>query len=185
MRRAVLLVLSGLVVVYAQKAPKQTLVKTQKTSMTRDQELQLGKEAASQVEREMEVVSNPEIEGWLNQIGQRLAKAPEANAYPYYFKLVNEPSINAFALPGGPMYVHTGLLQAADTEGEVAGVLAHEMSHVALRHGAAQMGKQQTLGTVFGLAGGAVGMVTTGANGECGMLCQLGQLAWVWAATRC
>jgi beta-barrel assembly-enhancing protease len=175
MRRAVLLILSLFVAVYAQKAPKQTVVKAQKTSMTRDQELQLGKEAAGQVEREMEVVNNPEIEGWLNQIGQRLAKAPEANAYPYYFKLVNEPSINAFALPGGPMYVHTGLLQAADTEGEVAGVLAHEMSHVALRHGAAQMGKQQTLGTVFGLAGAAVGMVTTGSNGECGMLCQLGQ----------
>src|SRR4051812_33722487 len=176
MRRAVFLVLSVLVVVYAQKAPKQTLVKTQKTSMTRDQELQLGKEAASQVEREMEVVSNPEIEGWLNQIGQRLAKAPEANAYPYYFKLVNEPSINAFALPGGPMYVHTGLLQAADTEGEVAGGLAHEMSHVALRHGAAQMGRQQTWGTVFGIAGAAAGTVTAGPGGECGMLCQLGQM---------
>jgi predicted Zn-dependent protease len=115
MRRAVLLLLSLFVAMYAQKAPKQTVVKTQKTSMTRDEELQVGKEAASQVEREMEVVKNPEIEGWLNQIGQRLAKAPEANAYPYYFKLVNEPSINAFALPGGPMYVHTGLLQAADT----------------------------------------------------------------------
>src|SRR3954462_3644649 len=175
MRRAVFLVLSVLVVVYAQKAPKQTLVKTQKTSMTRDQELQLGKEAASQVEREMEVVSNPEIEGWLNQIGQRLAKAPEANAYPYYFKVVNEPSVNAFALPGGPMYVHTGLLQAADSEGEVAGVLAHEMSHVALRHGAAQMGKQQTWGTVFGLAGAAAGMVTR-SGGECGMLCQAAQM---------
>ena len=112
MRRAWVLVLSIAFEVSAQKAPKQTEVKVQKTSITRDQELQLGKDAASGVEREMEVVQNPEIERWLNQIGQRLAKAPEANAYPYYFKLVNEPSINAFALPGGPMYVHTGLLQA-------------------------------------------------------------------------
>src|SRR5262249_17983659 len=152
------------------KPQKQVEVKIQKTSMTRDQEIQLGKEAASQVEREMEVVQNPEIESWLNQIGQSLAKAPQANAYPYYFKLVNEPSINAFALPGGPMYVHTGLLQAADNEGEVVGVLAHEMSHVALRHGAAQMGKQQTWGTVFGIAGAAAGAV------QCGMLCQIGQM---------
>jgi len=174
MRRALLLVVSISFAAYAQKAPAQAVVKVQKASLTRDQELQLGKEAASAVEREMEVVQNPEIEGWLNQIGQRLAKTPEANAYPYYFKLVNEPSINAFALPGGPMYVHTGLLQAADTEGEVVGVLAHEMSHVALRHGAAQMGKQQTWGTVFGLAGTALGAVTT-AKGQCGMLCQLGQ----------
>ena len=176
MRRALILVVSINLVALAQKTPKQTEVKIQKTSMTREQEMQLGKEAASSVEREMEVVHNPEMEGWLNQIGGRLAKAPQANAYPYYFKLINEPSINAFALPGGPMYVHTGLLQAADTEDEVAGVLAHEMSHVALRHGAAQMGKQQTWGTLFGLAGAAIGMATTSSGGQCGMLCQLGQL---------
>ena len=176
MLRAVLLVLSLSFSMYAQRAPKQTVVKVQNTSMTREQEIQLGKESAGQVEREMEGVNNPQIESWLNQIGQRLAKAPEANAYPYQFKVVNEPSINAFALPGGPMYVHTGLLQAADTEGEVAGVRAHEMSHVALRHGAAQMRKQQTWGTVFGLAGAALGVVTTGSGGECGMLCQLGQM---------
>ena len=72
------------------------------------------------------------------------------------------------------MYVHTGLLQAADSEGEVAGVLAHEMSHVALRHGAAQMSKQQTLGTLFGVLGAAAGALT-GQNGQCGMLCQITQ----------
>src|SRR5947209_9973849 len=163
------------VAVPQKKPARQQEVKIQKTSLTRDQELQLGKEAAAQVEREMEVVKSPEVESWLNQIGQRLAKTPQANAYPYYFKLVNEDSINAFALPGGPMYVHTGLLKAADTEDEVAGVLAHEMSHVPLRHGAAQMGKQQTWGTGLGVAGAAVGMVTTDSSGACGMLCQLGQ----------
>ena len=160
----------------AQRPAKQVEVKVQRTSLTRDQELQLGKEAAAQVEREMEVVQNPEIESWLNQIGQRLAKTPQSNAYPYYFKLVNEDSINAFALPGGPMYVHTGLIKAATNEGEVAGVLAHEMSHVALRHGAAQLGKQQTWGTLFGLAGAALGAATSSPSGECGMLCQLGEL---------
>jgi beta-barrel assembly-enhancing protease len=176
MTRAWVLIL-GLVSLplFAQKG-KQIEVKTQKSSITREQEMQLGKEAAAQVEREMEIVKNQEIESWLNQIGQRLAKAPQANAYPYYFKLVNEPSINAFALPGGPMYVHTGLLDAADNEGEVAGVLAHEMSHVALRHGVAQMGKQQTWGTLFGLAGAAIGMATTDADGQCGLLCQIGGL---------
>jgi Zn-dependent protease with chaperone function len=176
MMRTAVLSLSFAYVLFGQKPPKQAEVKIQKTSMTRDQEMALGKEAAAQVEREMEVVHNPEIETWLNKIGQSLAKAPQANAYPYYFKLVNEPSINAFALPGGPMYVHTGLLQAAETEGEVTGVLAHEMSHVALRHGAAQMGKQQTWGTVFGLAGAALGSVTAGSDGNCGMLCQVGQM---------
>jgi len=175
-RRVLALIISVPLVLCAQKATRQAEVKIQKTSLTRDQEIQLGKEAAAQVEREMEVVHNAEVEAWLNRIGQGLAKTPQANAYPYYFKLVNEDSINAFALPGGPMYVHTGLLKAADTEGEVAGVLAHEMSHVALRHGAAQMGKQQTWGTLFGVLGTAVGVATGGSNGECGMLCQAGQL---------
>ena len=175
MTRAWILILGLSLPLFAQKG-KQVEVKTQKSSITREQEMQLGKEAAAQVEREMEIVKNQEIETWLNTIGQRLAKAPQSNAYPYYFKLVNEPSINAFALPGGPMYVHTGLLAAADNEGEVAGVLAHEMSHVALRHGVAQMGKQQTWGTLFGLAGAAIGMATTSADGQCGMLCQIGGL---------
>lgn len=156
-------------------ASRQTEVKVQKTSITRDQEIQLGKEAAAQVEREMEVVQNKEVEAWLNQIGQQLAKTPQANSYPYYFKLINEDSINAFALPGGPMYVHTGLIKAADSEGEVAGVLAHEMSHVALRHGAAQMSKQQTWGSILGAAVAAAGVITS-QNGQCGMLCQVTQI---------
>ena len=156
---------------YSQKTLKQTEVKVQRTSLSRDQETQLGKQFAGQVEREMEVVHNPEIERWLNQIGQNLAKTPQANAYPYYFKLVNDDSINAFALPGGPMYVHTGLLKAADSEGEVAGVLAHEMSHVALRHSAAQISKQQTYGTLFQIVGLAAGTLTSDQNGQCGMVC--------------
>lgn len=160
---------------YSQKPPKQTQVNVQKTSLSRDQEMQLGKQFAGQVEREMEVVHNPEIEKWLNQIGQNLAKTPQANAYPYYFKLVNDDSINAFALPGGPMYVHTGLLKAADSEGEVAGVLAHEMSHVALRHSAAQISKQQTYGTLFQIVGLAAGTLTADQNGQCGMVCQITQ----------
>jgi len=158
----------------AAKPAKQAEVKIQKTSLSRDQEIQLGKEAAIQVEREQEIIHTPEIEHWLNQIGQTLARTPQANAYPYYFKLINDDSINAFALPGGPMYVHTGLLKNADTEGEVADVLAHEMSHVALRHAAAQIGKQQTLGTLFEVLGAAAGTLT-GQNGQCGMLCQITQ----------
>ena len=121
----------------------------------------------------MELVQNPEIEAWLNRIGQRLAQQPQANSYPYYFKVINEDSINAFALPGGPMYVHTGLIKAADNEGQVAGVLAHEMSHVALRHGASQMSKAQTWQTIFGVVGAAAGIA---GGGQCGLLCQAVQI---------
>ncbi len=159
----------------SQRPVRQADVQVQKTSLSRDQELQIGKQFAGQVEREMEVVHNAEVEKWLNQIGQNLARTPEANAYPYYFKLVNDDSINAFALPGGPMYVHTGLLKAADSEGEVAGVLAHEMSHVALRHGAAQITKQQRYGALFSVLGAVGGTLTADQNGNCGLLCQITQ----------
>jgi len=158
----------------AEKKPKQRDVKIQKTSLSRDQEIELGKQAAAEVERELEVIKNPEIEGWLNKIGQNLAKTRQANAYPYYFKLVNEDSINAFALPGGPMFVHTGLIKAADNEGQVAGVLGHEMSHVALRHGAAQMGRANTWQTILGAAGAASGIVGGGAGQLIGMAVNTG-----------
>ncbi|HEV2485599.1 MAG TPA: M48 family metallopeptidase [Terracidiphilus sp.] len=164
---------------YSQKVPKQADVRVQNTSLSRDQEIEIGKQYASQVEREVEVIHNPEVEQWLNQIGQNLARTPQANAYPYYFKLVNDDSINAFALPGGPMYVNTGLLKAADSEGEVAGVLAHEMSHVALRHGAAQITKQQRYGMLFQVIGLAAGTLTTDQNGQCGLICQISQAGTV------
>lgn len=183
MKRMLLVLASAVVLVStvpicanAQYSSRQVKVNVQKTSLSRDQEIQIGKQAAAQVERESEIIHNAEVEAWLNQIGQRLAKTPQARDYPYYFKLVNDDSINAFALPGGPMYVNTGLIKAADNEAEVAGVLAHEMSHVALRHGAAQISKQQTYGALFGILGAAAGTITTGQNGECGFLCQMSQL---------
>jgi Zn-dependent protease with chaperone function len=151
---------------------KQREVKIQKSSISRDQEIDLGKQAAAEVEKALEVVKNREIEAWLNKIGQKLAQTPQANNYPYYFKLINEDSINAFALPGGPMYVHTGLIKAADNEGQVVGVLAHEMSHVALRHGVSQMSKQNTWKTILGVAGAAAGMA--GGGGLIGQAVNIG-----------
>jgi hypothetical protein len=73
--------------------------------------------------------------------------------FQYYFKIVNARDINAFALPGGPMYVNRGMIEAARTEGEMAGVMAHELSHVALRHGTAQATKAQKYGLLAGILG--------------------------------
>ena len=94
--------------------------------------------------------------------GQRLAQAiPSEFQHPqfrYTFDVVNVSDLNAFALPGGPMYINRGMLQAAKNEGEVAGVLAHEISHVALRHGTAQAGKATPyqVGSVLGQIAGAI-----------------------------
>lgn len=95
---------------------------------SKDQDIQLGKEAAAQIEREVPVLNNPEMERWLAELAKPLISQPEAGDYPYTFKWVNDPNINAFALPGGPVYMNTGLLTHADNEGQVVGVLAHEIS---------------------------------------------------------
>jgi Zn-dependent protease with chaperone function len=108
---------------------------------SKEQDIQLGKEAAAQIEKEVEIVNDKELTEYIASIGRKLAAQPQADNYPYTFKVVNDKSINAFALPGGPAYVHTGLIAAADNEAQIAGVLAHEIVHVALRHGTNQVSK--------------------------------------------
>jgi predicted Zn-dependent protease len=123
----------------------------------KQQDIELGREAAAQISKEYTIVRNGELSGYLTRIGQRLASQPLAADYPYTFTLVHENSINAFALPGGPTFVHTGLLLAAGNEAELAGVMAHEIAHVALRHGTNQASKAMGLQLAAGLLGGAVG----------------------------
>lgn len=137
---------------------------------SKEQDVQMGAEYAAQVEREMPVVDNAELNKWIRTVGEKLAKAPEADKYPYSFKVVYDPSINAFALPGGPTFTHTGLILAADNEAQLAGVLAHEISHVALRHGTNQASKAQLLQLPAMLGGQMLG----GKGGLTGMLAQLG-----------
>lgn len=108
---------------------------------SRDQDIQLGREAAVEIEKQVTVLSDPELENYVRRIGEKLAATPEAGGFPYSFKIVHDNSINAFALPGGPTYLHTGLLAAAENEAQVAGVVAHEIAHVALRHGTNQLSK--------------------------------------------
>jgi Zn-dependent protease with chaperone function len=135
-----------------------------------EQDIQLGKESADEVRKTMPMVNNAELNGYLNRIGARLAKSKRAGGYPYTFEVVNDPSINAFALPGGPMFVHTGLLTAADNESQIAGVLAHEISHVALRHGTSNVSKANLIQLPAMLGGSMLG----NKGGIWGTLGQLG-----------
>lgn len=136
---------------------------------SKEQDVQLGKESAAEVEKKMKVVDNPELQAYIGTVGRKLTSSADAGEFPYSFKVVVDKSINAFALPGGPMYIHTGLLAAADNESQMAGVMAHEVSHVALRHGTNQASKQQMLQLPAMLAGQA-----TGSGGLLGTLSQLG-----------
>jgi len=110
---------------------------------SRQQDIQLGQEAAQQVRQKSQVVQNQFLQDYVNQVGQRLANTPEArqSEFPFTFTVINDPSVNAFALPGGPMFIHTGLLKDVDNEAQLAGVMGHEMSHVILRHGTNQASK--------------------------------------------
>jgi beta-barrel assembly-enhancing protease len=122
---------------------------------------------AQQVRQSLDVVNNQNLQNYVQTLGQKLASTPSAGEFPYEFTLINDPSINAFALPGGPIFLHTGLIQNADNEGQVAGVVAHEIAHVRLRHGTNQASRANLLEIPAVLAGAVLGQ---GAGAEIGRL---------------
>jgi beta-barrel assembly-enhancing protease len=122
-----------------------------------EQDVEIGRQSAVEAERQLPMLKNGNVDRYLNKIVSKLAaKAPGAR-YPYAIKAVNASEINAFALPGGPMYVNRGLFEAARSEAELAGVLAHEMAHVALRHGTHQASKAYLGQAGLGILGGLLG----------------------------
>jgi predicted Zn-dependent protease len=112
-----------------------------------EKEIALGKQLAQQVERQSKVVNDPVVSEYVNRIGQNLVRNSDAKV-PFTIKVIEDPSVNAFALPGGFFFVQTGLILKADTEAELAGVMAHEIAHVAARHGT----RQATRGEIAQLA---------------------------------
>jgi Zn-dependent protease with chaperone function len=149
----------------------QTVVKPPKNKYTPKQDVEFGREAAAEVRKEYPVIKDERIARYLGKLGDRLVAAAPAelkeSVYEYSFTPVNLKEINAFALPGGPMFVHRGMFDAAASEGEVVGVMAHELSHVLLRHGTANVSKAQNpwlqLGQIAGALGGAVVGGTAGS----------------------
>ncbi len=135
-------------------------------------DVKLGSDAAREVEKQFPIINDQDANDYLQRIGDRLTgsipRQFDQPAFNYRFKWVNASDLNAFALPGGPMYVNRGMLESAKNEGELAGVMAHEISHVALRHATAQATKQgsakNTLGTIGLILGGAILGGQTGAQ---------------------
>ena len=106
-----------------------------------DQDVSIGRNAAAQTEQQLPMLRDEAVEGYVNAIVRRLAGSAPGPRFGYRARVVNAPDINAFALPGGYIYVNRGLIEAARTENELAGVIAHEMAHVAERHGTEQVTK--------------------------------------------
>ena len=140
----------------------QSVIKAPDNKYTLAQDVELGRKAAGEVEQQLPMLRDEDVTSFVSSIGRRIVDAipPEFRhaEFHYSFQVVNVREINAFALPGGPMYVNRGMIQAARTEGEVAGVMAHELSHVALRHGTAQATKatKYEIGTLLGAVVGSI-----------------------------
>ncbi|HTR35967.1 MAG TPA: M48 family metallopeptidase [Bryobacteraceae bacterium] len=145
---------------------------------TPQQDIQMGREASKEVGRQMAIVRNSELDAYLNRILQKLERSEYARTlirnnergalFPFSIHAIYDKNINAFALPGGPIYINTGSIVAADNEAQLAGVIAHEMSHVVLRHSTNQVSKRNLVELPALLAGAVTG------DSLMGQLAQLG-----------
>ena len=134
-----------------------------------EQDIQLGRDVSRQAEQQLRMLNDPRVDNYLNHLGEKLSTHAPGYSYPYQYKCVNDSAINAFALPGGFVYINRGAIEAADNEAQLAGVLAHETSHVALRHGTNQATKANAWQVPLGLLGALAGENSIG-----GLLTQMG-----------
>ncbi|MDQ2839912.1 MAG: M48 family metallopeptidase [Acidobacteriota bacterium] len=138
-----------------------------KNDYSPEQQIQLGQKAAQQVYKEMPVLpdSSP-VTRYIQQLGSKLTAYAPGYKWPYNFHVANVTEINAFALPGGTVFVNLGTIQAAETEAELAGVMAHEISHVVLQHSVCNAAKEQKVGLIAGIGQIAAGVLLGGAVGQ-------------------
>lgn len=117
-----------------------------------EEEWQLGAQLAQDVARQVRLNNDPAVNAYVQEMGRRIVAqaAPPFNQLPWHFHVVQDDAINAFAIPGGHVYVHTGLINNADNAAELAGVMAHEISHVLARHSTEQLSRQYGLSVIAG-----------------------------------
>jgi hypothetical protein len=140
--------------------------------MSREQQQALGMEVAAQVYQQMPVLPDNSLETqYVRQLGQKLVSTiPQEYSWPFEFHVIPQKEINAFALPGGQMFINIGTITAAKNEAELAGVMGHEMAHVYMQHSAKQASKAQTTSLIAGIAGAVLGGVGGGTLGQLGQM---------------
>jgi predicted Zn-dependent protease len=131
-------------------------------------EIALGRQAQQEVRRQVPELRDSVVSAYIENLGRRIAARADGPRYPYSFDVANQREINAFALPGGPIWINRGAIDAAQNEAQLAGVLAHEVAHVANRHAADQL----TKGTLANAGLGLLGALLGGGNGS--KIAQLG-----------
>ena len=137
---------------------------------SQDEEIQLGKQNAAEVMKQMPVLPDSDpVTQYVQRLGAKLAQRAPGYQWPYNFHVVNVKEINAFALPGGPIFVNLGTIQAADNEAQLAGVMSHEISHVVQRHGTRAVSKQMGAQLPLAILGGLMGNSTLAKAAEMGI----------------
>ncbi len=131
-------------------------------SLSEEQEIELGRQAAEEIEKEYPILQDANVTAYIERLGQKLVAESGRTSIDYHFKVVDSADINAFALPGGWIYVNRGLIEAATQENELAGVLAHEIGHVVGRHSAEQVKKLQLTSIGLGVLDAILGRGTSG-----------------------
>ena len=162
---------------YAQQAAGPSFPNPGKTSMSKEDQRALGMQVAAQVYQQMPVLSDDSPEAqYVRRLGEKLvATIPKEYSWPFEFHVVPQKEINAFALPGGQMFVNIGTITAAKNEAELAGVMGHEMAHVYMQHSAKQASKAQTTSMLAGLAAAVLAGSSVAEKGG-GLVGQLGQM---------
>src|SRR5215207_9941635 len=127
------------------------------TLVSVSQEIDIGKQADRQVRRQLREFRDPEAVAYVRDIGRRLARAAPGPEYPYSFSVADYREVNAFALPGGPVWIHRGVLHVATSESQVASVVAHEIAHIAQRHAASRLSTAMVENMGLGLLGAMLG----------------------------
>lgn len=125
-------------------------------ALSTQQEAQLGAEYATQINQQLPIVRDAAVNYYINQLGNSIAQRVDPHGFTYRFFVVNAPEVNAFALPGGYIYINRGLIERADNLAELAGVLGHEIGHVVERHSAEQISKAQGANTLAALVYGVL-----------------------------
>lgn len=135
--------------------------------MSEQEEMRIGAQVHQQVLQKYRIVQDPEIAGYIQVLGDRIARSSKRPNIRYQFYVIDDSTVNAFALPGGYVYVHTGLLKLARTEEELSAAIAHEVGHVVARHGLRNVKKAQRTALIFGILGAGASVATGGgAAGE-------------------
>src|SRR5438132_8133688 len=140
--------------------------KRQISFMSEEQEIQTGRELDAEVRREMGIYQDEQLQKYIEDVGMRLARQSQRPNLPWHFTIIDSPAVNAFALPGGYIYITRGILPYLDNEAQMAGVLGHEIGHVTARHAASQYSKS-TLSQI-GLIGAAIFVPGGAAMAEAG-----------------